>query len=110
MFSTMKCPEINPVWFSFIIYGKICLSLSAMHADANLYDVCSKDIGLQCFKYNLSLLPLGRHVITSRFKDSDSSPLEKETLTALSKNCPTALQKEFKKFVRKTVKSGACII
>ena len=42
MFSPMKRPEVNPVWSSFIIYGKICLSLSAMHADANLYDVFKK--------------------------------------------------------------------
>ena len=97
MFSPMKRPEINPVWSSFIIYGKMCLSLSAMHADANLYDVFSKYIGLQFFKYNLSLFPLGKHVITPRFKDSDSTPLEKHPLIALSKNCPTSFQKNLKK-------------
>ena len=92
----MKRPEINPVWSSFIIYGKN-LSLSATHTDVNLYDVFSKDIGLQFFKYNFSLFPLGKHVITPRFKDSDSSPLEKHPLIALSKKCPTSLQKNFKK-------------
>ena len=91
MFSPMKRPEINPVWSSFIIYGKICLNLSAMHADANLYDVFSKDIGLQFFKYNLSLFPLGKHV-----KDFDNSLLEKHSLIALSKNCHTSLQKNLK--------------
>ena len=89
----MKRPEINPVWSSFIIYSKICLSLSAMHSNANVYDVFSKVIGVQIFKFNLSLFPLGKHVITPRFKDSDSSPLEKHSLIALSKNCPTSLQK-----------------
>ena len=49
MFSHMKRPEINPVWSSFIIYGTICLSFSLMHADVNLYDIFSKDIGLQFF-------------------------------------------------------------
>ena len=67
-----------------------------MHADANLYDVFSKDIGLQFLKYNLFLFPLGKHVITPRFKDSDSFPLEKHTLIALSKKWPTSLQKNLK--------------
>ena len=67
-----------------------------MHADTNLYDVFSKDIGLQFFKYNLSLFHLDKHVIIPRFKDSDSSPLEKHPLIALSKKCPSSLQKNLK--------------
>ena len=46
-----------------------------MHADANLYEVFNSDNGLQFFKYNLSLFPFGRQVITPCFNDSDNSPL-----------------------------------
>ena len=67
-----------------------------MHTDANLYDVFSKDIGLQFFKYNLSLFHLGKHVLIPHFKDSDSSTLEKHPLIVLSKKCPTSLEKNLK--------------
>ena len=61
-----------------------------------MYEAFSKDIGLPIFKYNLSLFPLGKHVITLRFKVFYSSPLEKRPLVAFSKKCPTSLQKNLK--------------
>ena len=65
MFVAISRPGRNPVWSSLIIFPSTFFILYAMDAEAILYATFSSEIGRQFFKYDLSLLPFGIHVVTN---------------------------------------------
>ena len=81
----MYLPAIKPVWSLDIKSGNSFFNLFAKQADANLYVQLSNEMGLQFFKYCLSLLDFGIQVIIPFFWVTDNSLLLKPWLSDLKR-------------------------
>ena len=77
MFSPMYLPAMKPVWSLEISSGSTFFILFARQAEANLYEQLSSEIGLQFFKYCLSLFDFGIQVIIPSFCVIDNSLFSK---------------------------------
>ena len=64
---------MKPLWYSLINFVRTDYIRAEIDAGAILYSTLSNEIGLQFFKYNLSLFPFGIHVMTPCFKVFDNS-------------------------------------
>ena len=63
---------MKPLWPLLINFVRTDFIRAAIDAEAILYSTLSNEIGLQLFKYNLSLFPFGIHVMTPCFKVIDN--------------------------------------